>query len=65
MRVSSDFSSDFDISVWQIIFIQAAAAIYIFIRGVDNIAEGSKEGNASYPVVVYAHAVCRWAVALL
>jgi hypothetical protein len=56
---SSDFSSDFDIWVWQIIFIQTFTAIYIFIRGMDNIAEGSKEGKASHPTIVYAHAVCR------
>jgi hypothetical protein len=56
---SSDFSSDFDIWVWQIVFIQTFTAIYIFIRGMDNIAEGSKEGKASHPTVVYAHAVCR------
>jgi hypothetical protein len=62
---SSDFSSDFDIWVWQIIFIQTFTAIYIFIRGMDNITEGSKEGKASHPIVVYAHAVCRRVVALL
>jgi hypothetical protein len=62
---SSGFSSGFDIWIWQIIFIQTFTAIYIFIRGLDNIAEGSKEGKASHPAVAYAHAVCRRVVAFL
>jgi len=62
---SSEFSSDFDISVWQIILLQTFTAVYIFIRGMDNISEGSKEGNASHHVVTYAHGVCRRVLAFL
>jgi hypothetical protein len=62
---SSGFSSGFDIWVWQIIFLQTFTAIYIFIRGLDNVAEGSKEGKASHPAVAYAHAVCKRIMGLL
>jgi uncharacterized transporter YbjL len=62
---SSAFSSGFDISVWQIILLQTFTAIYISIRGMDNISEGSKEGRATHCAVAYAHGVCRWVLAFL
>jgi hypothetical protein len=62
---SSGFSSDFDIWAWQIIFVQTFTAIYIFIRGMDNIDAGSKEGKASHPAVVWGHAWCRSIIAWL
>lgn len=31
----------------------------MIIRGLDNIAEGSKEGKACHPAAIYVHTVCR------
>jgi hypothetical protein len=62
---SAEFSGGFDIWVWQLIFIQTFAAIYIFVRGLDNIDQGSKEGKASHPASSRVHAVCRWLIARL
>jgi hypothetical protein len=62
---SSGFSSDFDIWVWPLIFLQTFTAIYIFVRGLDNITEGSKEGKVFHPAVAHAHAVCRQVTGLL
>src|ERR1700720_3870932 len=62
---SSGFSAGFDIWVWQIILLQTFTAIYVFIRGMDNIDAGSKEGKASHPAVVCGHAWCRSIIAWL
>jgi hypothetical protein len=37
---SSDFSNDFQIYEWQLILLQTFGAIFIIIRGLDNIGQG-------------------------
>jgi hypothetical protein len=63
---SSDFSSsDFDVWIWQIILLQTFTAIYVIIRGLDNIDQGSQPGKAAHPCVLRVHAICRGAISIL
>jgi hypothetical protein len=57
--ISSDFSADFDVWMWRIIVIQTVGAVYVIIRGLDNIDQGSLKGKATNPYVVRMHAICR------
>jgi hypothetical protein len=62
---SSDFNNDFQIYEWQLILLQTFGAIFIIIRGLDNIGQGSEYGKASRPAVVWAHAFFRKLIAIL
>ena len=62
---SSEFSSDFQIWVWQVILIQTFAGIYVIIRGLDNIEQGSRPGKATHPYIARAHAICQRALWIL
>jgi hypothetical protein len=63
---SSDFSSkDFDVWNWQVILLQTFGAMYVIIRGLDNIDQGSQAGKASYPIVVRIHYTCQRIISML
>jgi hypothetical protein len=62
---SADFSSDFDVWNWTIILLQVFGAVYVIIRGLDNIDQGSKAGNATHPMVALLHRGCQRAISIL
>jgi hypothetical protein len=62
---SAEFSSEFDIWIWQIVFIQNFAAIYVIIRGLDNVDQGSAAGKAARVPVARLHGACRWIMSFL
>ena len=62
---SSDFSNDFDVFRVQIILLQAFGAIFVMIRGLDNIDQGSQATKARHPYVARIHAVIRRMIAIL
>jgi hypothetical protein len=41
------------------------AAIYVIIRGLDNIEQGSQPGKAAHPYIARVHAICRWVLSIL
>jgi hypothetical protein len=49
----------------QIILLQAFGAIFVMIRGLDNIDQGSQATKARHPYVARIHAVIRHMIAIL
>ena len=62
---SSDFSSDFDIFVWQLVVLSTLTGVYVIIRGLDNIDQGSQPGKGRHPYVLRMHAMCQRIIAAL
>jgi hypothetical protein len=62
---SSGFSSGFDIWIWQVILLQTLAGIYVIIRGLDNIEQGSQPGKAAHPYIARVHAIYRTTLSIL
>lgn len=62
---SSGFSNGFAIYEWRIILVQTFAAIYIIVRGLDNLEKGSREGLASCGAIMWAHAFGRRILSIL
>jgi hypothetical protein len=62
---SSGFSNGFATYEWRIILVQTFAAIYILVRGLDNLEKGSREGFASYGAIARLHTFGRRILSIL